>query len=69
MDYAVNIMDYLIICYCFASLSCLLMPIGLINTYRSEQHNLADTYPDRVAAMVKEYEAWAERSMVVPAPR
>jgi len=30
MDYAVNIMDYLIICYCFASLSCLLIPIGLI---------------------------------------
>jgi arylsulfatase len=40
-----------------------------LNTDRSEQHNLADTYPDRVAAMVKEYEAWAERSMVVPAPR
>jgi len=43
--------------------------ILLINTDRSEQHNLADTYPDRVVAMVKEYEAWAERSMVVPAPR
>ena len=47
----------------------LCLHILLINTDWIEQYNLNDAYPDKVAAMVKEYEAWAERSMVVPAPR
>lgn len=39
-----------------------------LNTDRSEKHNVADKYPERVAAMVKEYEAWAKRCMVEPYP-
>ena len=39
-----------------------------LNTDRSEQHNLAEKYPDKVAAMVKQYESWAKRSMVLPSP-
>jgi arylsulfatase len=39
-----------------------------LNIDRSEQHNLADQYPERVATMVKAYEAWAKRCMVEPYP-
>ena len=39
-----------------------------LNTDRSEQHNLAEKYPDKVATMVKQYESWAKRSMVLPSP-
>ncbi|MDR1200143.1 MAG: arylsulfatase [Tannerellaceae bacterium] len=39
-----------------------------LNTDRSEQHDLADKYPDRVAQMDKQYEDWAKRTLVVPAP-
>lgn len=39
-----------------------------LNTDRSEKHNIADKYPERVATMVKEYEAWAKRCMVEPYP-
>jgi arylsulfatase len=37
-------------------------------TDRSEQHNLADKYPDRVARMAQQYEDWATRTLVTPAP-
>ncbi len=40
-----------------------------LNTDRSEMHNVASQYPKRVATMVKEYETWAKRTMVVPAPK
>ena len=39
-----------------------------LNEDRSEQHNLASRYPDRLAEMVSQYEAWAKRCMVEPYP-
>lgn len=39
-----------------------------LNEDRSEQHNLADRYPERVARMVAAYEDWAKRCMVEPYP-
>ena len=39
-----------------------------LNTDRSEKHNVADSHPERVDRMVKEYEAWANRCMVEPYP-
>ena len=35
---------------------------------RSEQHDLAAKYPEKVAEMSKAYEAWAKRCMVEPYP-
>ena len=39
-----------------------------LNEDRSEQHDLASQYPDRLAEMVSAYEAWAKRCMVEPYP-
>lgn len=39
-----------------------------LNTDRTEQQNVADKYPERLNKMIREYEAWAARTMVVPAP-
>ena len=39
-----------------------------LNTDRSEQHNLSETYPDKVAAMVKQYESWVKKSIILPSP-
>jgi arylsulfatase len=35
---------------------------------RSEQHDLAAKYPEKVTEMAKAYEAWAKRCMVEPYP-
>jgi len=40
-----------------------------LNTDRTEMNNLAAEYPDRVKSMEKQYGEWAERCMVVPAPK
>ena len=42
--------------------------LSLIHIYRSEQHDLAAKYPEKVAEMSKAYEAWAKRCMVEPYP-
>ena len=39
-----------------------------LNKDRSEKHNLAAQYPEKVAEMAKAYEAWAKRCMVEPYP-
>ena len=39
-----------------------------LNEDRSEMHNLAAQYPEKVAEMTKAYEAWAKRCMVEPYP-
>lgn len=39
-----------------------------LNEDRSEQHNLASEYPERLSEMVGRYEAWARRCMVEPNP-
>ena len=39
-----------------------------ISVDRSEQHNLADQYPEKLQEMVKAYEEWAHRCMVEPYP-
>ncbi len=39
-----------------------------LNTDRTEKNNIADQHPERLSQMVSQYEAWAERTMVVPAP-
>lgn len=39
-----------------------------LNDDRTEMHNVASTYPKRLKKMVKAYEQWAERCLVVPAP-
>lgn len=36
---------------------------------RSEQYNLADKYPAKVSQMVQQYEQWAKRTFVLPAPK
>ncbi len=40
-----------------------------LNTDRTELHDLAAAHPDKVAEMERQYNAWAERCLVVPAPR
>ena len=40
-----------------------------LNKDRTEMHNVADKYPDRLAKMQKQYEEWAKRCMVVPSPK
>lgn len=40
-----------------------------LNTDRTEQHNVADQYPERLNKMIGQYEAWAKRTMVLPAPK
>ena len=39
-----------------------------LNEDRSEQHDLAAKYPEKVTEMAKAYEAWAKRCMVEPYP-
>ncbi len=39
-----------------------------LNHDRSERHNLAAEYPDKLAELVAAYEAWARRCMVEPYP-
>ena len=39
-----------------------------LNEDRSEQHDLAAKYPEKVAEMSKAYEAWAKRCVVEPYP-
>lgn len=40
-----------------------------LNTDRSEQHNLADKYRERVTRMVEQYQSWAKRTLVLPSPK
>lgn len=40
-----------------------------LNVDRSEKHDLADKYPEKVDEMAKAYEAWTKRCMVVPYPK
>ena len=40
-----------------------------LNTDRTEQHNVADKYPDRLLKMISQYQSWAERTMVLPSPK
>ncbi len=39
-----------------------------LNTDRTEKDNVAGRYPERLNRMVSQYEGWAKRTMVVPAP-
>ena len=39
-----------------------------LNKDRSEQHDIADLHPEKVAEMVAAYEEWARRCMVEPSP-
>lgn len=39
-----------------------------LNEDRTEMHDVASRYPKKLKKMVKEYEEWAERCLVVPAP-
>ena len=39
-----------------------------LNEDRSEQHNLAEKYPEKVAEMAAAYDEWAKRCMVEPSP-
>lgn len=40
-----------------------------LNEDRTEKHNVAAEFPDRVTRMQKQYEEWAERCLVVPSPK
>ncbi|MDY5639203.1 MAG: arylsulfatase [Parabacteroides sp.] len=40
-----------------------------LNHDRTEMHNVADKYPDRLQSMITQYEAWANRTMVYPSPK
>ncbi|MDR2384178.1 MAG: arylsulfatase [Tannerella sp.] len=40
-----------------------------LNEDRTEMHNLAGKYPEKVAGMEKRYLAWEEKTMVVPRPK
>ncbi|MDR1682249.1 MAG: arylsulfatase [Candidatus Symbiothrix sp.] len=40
-----------------------------LNTDRTEMHNLAKKYPDKVNEMAQLYDEWAERCLVAPAPQ
>lgn len=39
-----------------------------LNSDRTEMHDLAEQYPEKVAEFEKRYLAWEERCMVVPRP-
>lgn len=39
-----------------------------LNEDRSEMHNVAAKYPEKVELMVEHYNEWAKRALVVPAP-
>ncbi len=39
-----------------------------LNTDRTEKNNVAGRFPERLAQMIAQYEVWAERTLVVPAP-
>ena len=39
-----------------------------LNEDRTEMHNVATRYPEKLEQLVKAYEQWAERCLVVPAP-
>lgn len=39
-----------------------------LNNDRSEQHNLADRYPEKLQELIPEYEKWAKRCLVEPYP-
>jgi len=39
-----------------------------LNIDRTEKNNVADKYPERLNQMILQYEDWAKRTMVVPAP-
>lgn len=39
-----------------------------LNTDRTEMNNVALLYPERLKQMISQYEDWAKRTMVVPAP-
>lgn len=39
-----------------------------LNTDRTEMHNVAAEYPERLNKMIADYDKWAERTMVVPKP-
>jgi arylsulfatase len=39
-----------------------------LNTDRTEMHNMATTYPEKLNRMISQYEEWARRTMVYPAP-
>jgi len=38
------------------------------NTDRTEKDNLAEKFPELLSKMISQYEAWANRAMVLPAP-
>lgn len=40
-----------------------------LNEDRSEMHNVAAQYPERVEKMKKQYMEWAKRCLVIPAPK
>ncbi|MDR2146023.1 MAG: arylsulfatase [Tannerella sp.] len=40
-----------------------------LNSDRTEKNDVAGQYPERLRQMISQYEAWAERTMVVPAPK
>ena len=39
-----------------------------LNVDRTEKHNVADRNPERLQQMIQQYEVWAKRTMVEPAP-
>lgn len=39
-----------------------------LNEDRTERHNLAEQYPDKVKMMTEQYMEWAKRTLVLPAP-
>jgi arylsulfatase len=39
-----------------------------LNTDRTELHDLSGQYPEKLATLTAEYEAWAKRCMVMPSP-
>jgi arylsulfatase len=39
-----------------------------LNTDRTEMHNVASENPEKLNQMVSQYEEWAKRTMVIPAP-
>ena len=40
-----------------------------LNSDRTERHNVARQHPQRVTEMVKDYESWEQRCMVLPKPK
>jgi len=39
-----------------------------LNADRTEMHNVATDYPDKLNKMITQYESWANRTMVIPSP-